>query len=185
VIFEPTAVAGAVVVDVDRHVDERGFFARTWCADEFAAAGLPDGLRQASVSWNEHRHTLRGMHWQAAPHGESKLVRCTRGAIHDVIVDLRPQSPTYLQQVAVELDESNHRALFVPAYVAHGFLTLAERTEVYYQMDTVYVKEGSRGARFDDPAFGIVWPAAPSVISGRDRTYPDFQPELTPTGGGS
>ncbi len=182
-IFEPTAVAGAVVVDVERHADERGFFARTWCADEFTAAGLPNVLRQGSVSWNDRRHTLRGMHWQAAPHGESKLVRCTRGAIHDVIVDLRPESPTYLRHAAVELDESNHRALFVPAYVAHGFLTLVDGTEVYYQMDTLYVPEASRGARFDDPAFAIAWPAPPAVISERDRTYPDLEPALAPTGG--
>ena len=123
-IFSPTAIAGAVVVDLERHVDDRGFFARTWCADEFRAAGLPAELAQCSVSWNEHRHTLRGMHWQAAPHGEGKLVRCTRGAIHDVVVDLRPGSPSYLATVGMRLDEDNRRALFVPPDVAHGFLTL-------------------------------------------------------------
>jgi dTDP-4-dehydrorhamnose 3,5-epimerase len=172
--FEPTAIPGVVVVDVDRHVDERGFFARSWCAEEFAAAGLPSDLVQCSISWNERRHTLRGMHWQAAPHGEGKLVRCTRGAIHDVVVDLRPESPTFLENVAVELDEDNRRALFVPAGVAHGFLTLSGRTEVAYQMDTPYVPAAARGARWDDAAFGIEWPAPPAVIADRDRSYPDF-----------
>jgi dTDP-4-dehydrorhamnose 3,5-epimerase len=165
-----------MVVDVDRHVDDRGFFARTWCAEEFAAAGLPSVAAQSSVSWNEHRHTMRGMHWQASPYGESKLVRCTRGAIHDVIVDLRPESHTYLRSIAVELDERTRRALFIPAGMAHGFLTLVDGTEVLYQMDVAYRPDAARGARWDDPAFGIEWPAVPTVISDRDRTYPDFEP---------
>jgi dTDP-4-dehydrorhamnose 3,5-epimerase len=181
VIFEPTAIGGVVLVDPDRHVDERGFFARTWCADEFAAAGLPDALVQCSVSFNERRHTLRGMHWQAEPHGEGKLVRCTRGAILDVVVDLRPSSPTYLEHVGVQLDQENRRALFVPPGCAHGFLTLAERTEVFYQMDTPFVPEAARGARWDDPAFAIGWPTQPAVVSDRDRTYPDFEPAPTGT----
>jgi dTDP-4-dehydrorhamnose 3,5-epimerase len=172
--FEPTTVAGAVIVDLERHEDERGFFARTWCAREFEAAGLPAHLEQCSVSWNEHRHTLRGMHWQARPHDESKLIRCTRGVIHDVIVDLRPESPTYLAHVAVRLDEDNWRALFVPAGVAHGFLTLRDRTEVFYQMDAAYVPDAARGVRWNDPALGIEWPAGPAVISPRDATYPDY-----------
>jgi dTDP-4-dehydrorhamnose 3,5-epimerase len=174
--FTPTALDGVVFVDVERHVDERGFFARTWCAEEFATAGLPTGLVQASLSWNEHRHTLRGMHWQEAPHGETKLVRCSRGAILDVVVDLRAGSPTYLQHVAVRLDEENRTALLIPAGIAHGFLTLEDRTEVAYQMDAPFVADAARGARFDDPAFAIAWPAAPAVISERDRTYPDFVP---------
>jgi dTDP-4-dehydrorhamnose 3,5-epimerase len=182
VIFAPTAIGGAVLVDLARHVDERGFFARSWCADEFAAAGLADRLVQCSVSWNEHRHTLRGMHWQAEPHGEGKLVRCTRGAILDVIVDVRPASPTYLQHVAVDLDEENRRALFIPPGVAHGFLTLVDETEVFYQMDTAYVADAARGARWDDPAFAISWPAAPAVISERDRSYPDFLPVTSAVG---
>jgi dTDP-4-dehydrorhamnose 3,5-epimerase len=173
VIFEPTAIAGVVLVDVDRHDDERGFFARSWCAREFAAAGLPDQLVQCSVSWNVRRHTLRGMHWQAAPHAEGKLVRCTRGALLDVVVDLRPDSSSYLRHVAVELDSCNRRAIFIPPGFAHGFLTLADSTEVLYQMDTFFVPEAARGARWDDPAFGIDWPAEPAVISQRDRTYPD------------
>src|SRR5262249_47243472 len=150
--FLPTALDGAVLVDVEPFVDERGFFARSWCADEFAAAGLPAVVVQSSVSWNEHRHTLRGMHWQAEPHGEAKLVRCTRGAILDVIVDLRPESATYLQHVGVRLDEDNRRALLIPKGMAHGFLTLLPGTEVLYQMDTVHVPEAARGARWDDPA---------------------------------
>jgi dTDP-4-dehydrorhamnose 3,5-epimerase len=177
VIFEPTAIEGAILVELDRHVDERGFFARSWCAQEFAAAGLSNGLVQCSVSWNERRRTLRGMHWQAVPHGEAKLVRCTRGAIVDVVVDLRPGSGTYLDHVAVELDQENRRAFFIPAGLAHGFLTLVDGTEVFYQMDAVQVPDAARGARWDDPAFAISWPATPAVISERDRSYPDFVPE--------
>jgi dTDP-4-dehydrorhamnose 3,5-epimerase len=178
--FEPTPVAGAVVVELDRHLDDRGFFARAWCADEFAAAGLPDRFVQTSVSWNEHRHTMRGMHWQAEPHGEGKLVRCTRGAILDVAVDLRSESPSYLQHIAVRLDEDNRRALFLAPGLAHGFLTLEAGTEVLYQMDTPYVPEAARGARWDDPAFAIAWPAVPEVISERDRSYPDLVPTGSP-----
>jgi dTDP-4-dehydrorhamnose 3,5-epimerase len=183
--FESTIIPGVVVVDLERHVDERGFFARSWCADEFAAAGLPSDLVQCSISWNERRHTLRGMHWQAAPHGEGKLVRCTRGAIHDVVVDLRPESAAFLENIAIELDEDNRRALFVPAGVAHGFLTLADRTEVTYQMDTPYVPAAARGARWDDAAFGIEWPAPPAVISDRDRAYPDFIADSATAGSSS
>jgi dTDP-4-dehydrorhamnose 3,5-epimerase len=178
VIFEPTAIEDVVIVGVDRHVDERGFFARTWCMQEFAEAGLPTGLVQCSLSWNEHRHTLRGLHWQAAPDGEGKLVRCTRGSIFDVVVDLRPTSCTYLNHVAVELDQENRRALFIPPGLAHGFLTLVDSTEVYYQMDAVHVPDAARGARWDDPVFDIAWPATPALISERDRTYPDFVPDL-------
>jgi len=175
VIFTPTAVGGAVLVDPERREDERGFFARTWCAREFADAGLPAGLVQCSISWNARRHTLRGMHWQAAPHQETKLVRCTRGALLDVVVDLRPGSPTWLRHVAVELSADNRRALLIPPGAAHGFLTLVEGTEVLYQMDAFHAPEAARGARWDDPALGIAWPAAPAVISERDRTYPDFR----------
>jgi dTDP-4-dehydrorhamnose 3,5-epimerase len=180
--FEATSLRGTVIVDVDRHVDDRGFFARTWCAEEFAAAGLADGFVQSSVSWNEHIHTLRGMHWQAEPHGEAKLVRCTRGAIFDVAIDLRPESRSYLQHITVHLDQDNRRAMLVPRGVAHGFLTLAPQTEVLYQMDTVHVPESARGVRWDDPAFGIAWPAAPAVISERDRTYADLFVTSDPAG---
>ena len=173
-IFEATPIPGLVIVDLDMHTDERGFFARSWCAREFADAGLPDGLAQCSISWNKSRHTLRGMHWQAAPHGEGKLVRCTGGALLDVVVDLRAESPTYLDHFSAELTSSNRSALFIPAGLAHGFLTLADETEVLYQMDTPYVAEASRGVRWDDPAFAIDWPAVPAVISERDSTYPDL-----------
>jgi dTDP-4-dehydrorhamnose 3,5-epimerase len=176
-IFEATRIPGLVIVDLERHTDDRGFFARSWCAQEFAAAGLPDRLVQCSVSWNTSRHTLRGMHWQAAPHGEAKLVRCTGGALLDVVVDVRPGSPTYLDHFAVELSSTNRRAMFIPSGLAHGFLTLADETEVLYQMDAFYVAEASQGARWDDPAFAIDWPAVPAVISDRDRTYPDFRLE--------
>jgi dTDP-4-dehydrorhamnose 3,5-epimerase len=175
VILTATEIPGAVLVDVERHEDERGFFARTWCTREFAAAGLPAGLVQSSISWNPRRHTLRGMHWQAAPHAETKLVRCTRGAILDVIVDVRPGSPTWLRNVAVELTADNRRALLIPAGAAHGFLTLEAETEVLYQMDAFHAPEAARGARWDDPALGIRWPAPPVVISARDRAYPDFR----------
>ncbi len=179
-IFEPTIISGVALVDIDRHIDERGFFARTWCAEEFAAVGLPHALVQCSLSWNVARHTLRGMHWQESPHGEGKLVRCTRGAILDVIVDLREDSGTYLEHVGVQLDQENRRVLFVPPGVAHGFLTLAERTEVLYQMDTAHVPTAARGARWNDPAFAITWPAPPAVISERDRDYADYVPQREP-----
>jgi dTDP-4-dehydrorhamnose 3,5-epimerase len=180
--FEPTSIPGATLVELDCHLDERGFFARSWCALEFASAGLPAAFVQSSVSWNEHRHTLRGMHWQAEPHGEGKLIRCTRGALFDVIVDLRPESATYLRHVGVRLDEENRRALFVPPGVAHGFLTLVPSTEVLYQMDTRYVADASRGARWNDPTFAIRWPSRPAVICERDRTFPDLVPQTTRAG---
>lgn len=174
-IWQPTHLPGAVIIDVERHEDERGFFARTWCTEEVAQAGRSHPVVQCSISWNARRHTLRGMHWQADPHGETKLVRCTRGAILDVVVDVRPHSPTYLQHLAVELDDHNRRALLVPPGFAHGFLTLADDVEVFYQIDAPHVPDAARGARWDDPAFAIPWPARPAVISERDRTYPDFQ----------
>jgi dTDP-4-dehydrorhamnose 3,5-epimerase len=176
-IFHETAIPYLVVVDLERHTDERGFFARSWCSEEFRKAGLPDHFAQCNVSWNTCRHTLRGMHWQAAPHGEAKFVRCTSGALFDVAIDLRVQSPTYLQHFAIELSSTNRRAVFIPSGLAHGFLTLVDETEVLYHMDVPFVEGVSRGARWDDPAFAIEWPALPSVISDRDRTYPDFHPE--------
>jgi dTDP-4-dehydrorhamnose 3,5-epimerase len=178
-IFERANLAGVVIVSPDRHTDERGFFARTWCGREFAAAGLPSTLAQCSVSWNERRYTLRGLHWEAEPQRESKLVRCTRGAIYDVVVDLRPESPSYLRHIGVELTADDHRAVFIPPGVAHGFLTLTDGTEVLYQMDSSYTAEAERGARWDDPAFAVDWPAAPAVISERDRSFPDFAVDWT------
>ncbi|KAB2965657.1 MAG: dTDP-4-keto-6-deoxy-D-glucose epimerase [Thermoanaerobaculia bacterium] len=174
--FEPLAPAGAWRITVEPSVDERGLFARTWCAREFAAAGIPSQFVQTSLSWNPRRGTLRGLHWQAAPHGEGKLVRCTRGRIHDVLVDLRDGSPTRLRPVELELSADGREAVWIPPGVAHGFLTLEDGCEVHYAMTVEHVAEASRGARFDDPAFGIRWPASVEVISQRDRGWPDFEP---------
>ncbi len=173
--FTELDVAGAVLVSPERHEDERGHFARTWCAEEFAEHGLDTRVAQASVSFNHRAGTLRGMHWQDRAAPELKLVRCTRGAVLDVIVDVRPESPTYLAHAAVELNEDNGVALHVPAGVAHGFLTRRDATEILYQMTTRYTPAAARGARWNDPAFGISWPAEPVVINERDRTYPDYE----------
>lgn len=172
--FTETTVSGAFLVDLELHHDDRGFFARSWCAEEFARAGLNPRLVQCNVSWNRHRGTLRGLHYQRSPAAEAKLVRCTRGAIHDVILDLRPQSRTYLRHEAAKLSAENRRALYVPEGCAHGFLTLEDESEVFYQMSEFYNAEHAAGVRWDDPAFGIPWPGEVAVISERDRTYPDF-----------
>ena len=173
-IFTETGLPGAVVIDLDRHEDERGFFARTWCRTEFETHGLDGGLVQCSVSRNRLRGTLRGLHYQTPPHAEVKLVRCTMGAVFDVIVDLREDSPTRGRYFAATLTADNHRAMYVPKGFAHGFLTLVDDCEVYYQMSEIYHPEVSRGVRWNDPAFGIAWPETPVVISERDATYPDF-----------
>jgi dTDP-4-dehydrorhamnose 3,5-epimerase len=173
--FTETPLAGAVVIDIEPHRDERGLFSRIFCRETFLAAGLPGEFVQASVSHNLRRGTLRGMHFQAAPHEEPKLVRCTRGAIHDVIVDLRRQSPTHCRWFAVELTHANRRTLFVPAGFAHGFQTLVDDTEILYQMAEPYAPELARGVRWNDPAFAIDWPIAPPFMSERDATYPDYR----------
>jgi dTDP-4-dehydrorhamnose 3,5-epimerase len=172
--FTETALRGAFIVDVQPHEDERGFFARTWCVREFEDHGLNPRLVQCSFSSNTRKGTLRGLHYQAAPFAEAKLVRCTKGAIYDVIVDLRPGSPTRGRHVGVELTAANHRALYVPEGFAHGLLTLADDTEVLYQISEFYHPDASTGVRWNDPAFGIDWPARPAVISARDAAYPDF-----------
>jgi dTDP-4-dehydrorhamnose 3,5-epimerase len=174
--FTRTTITGAFLVDLEPITDERGFFARSFCRHEFAAHGLNPELAQCNVSLNRRRGTLRGMHWQAAPHEEAKLVRCIRGMLHDVIVDLRAGSPTYGRHTAVLLSAENRRMLYVPEGCAHGFLTLEDDTEVLYQMSAFYAPESARGVRFDDPAFGIRWPAEVMVISERDRGYPDWAP---------
>jgi dTDP-4-dehydrorhamnose 3,5-epimerase len=174
--FTRTTITGAFLVDLEPITDERGFFARSFCRHEFAAHGLNPELAQCNVSLNRRRGTLRGMHWQAAPHEEAKLVRCTRGMLHDVIVDLRAGSPTYGRHTAVLLSAENRRMLYVPEGCAHGFLTLEDDTEVLYQMSAFYAPESARGVRFDDPVFGIRWPAEVMVISERDRGYPDWAP---------
>jgi dTDP-4-dehydrorhamnose 3,5-epimerase len=163
------------VLELEKRGDERGYFARTFCAQEFEAHGLNPHLVQCSTAFNLWRGTLRGLHWQAPPKSEAKLVRVTRGAIHDVIVDLRPDSPTRLQHVAVELTADNGQMLYIPEGLAHGFQTLADSTEVSYQMSEFFAPECARGARWNDPAFGITWPLPNPIMNDRDRSYPDFR----------
>jgi dTDP-4-dehydrorhamnose 3,5-epimerase len=178
VILQETPLSGAFVVEIEPHHDARGFFGRTFDVETFAAHGLATTIDQVSVSYNAVAGTLRGMHYQADPHGEEKLVRCVRGAIHDVIVDLRPDSPTYTRAFGLDLDVESRRALYIPKGMAHGFQTLTDDAEVLYLITTPYVPEAGRGVRWDDPAFDIRWPNAPGerVMSDRDRTYPDFTP---------
>ena len=170
--FQESPLAGAYTIEMDRLEDERGFFARSHSAEEFAARGLPAAMPQSSVSFNARRGTLRGLHYQAEPHAEDKLVRCTAGAIYDVIVDLRPDSPTARRWFGVELSAANHRSLFVPKGLAHGFMTLRDDTEVLYMISVPYAPGFERGLRWNDPAIGISWPTAPSVVSARDAAYP-------------
>jgi dTDP-4-dehydrorhamnose 3,5-epimerase len=172
--FTAAALPGLVIVDIAVMSDDRGYFARTFCAEEFAAAGLPTVFPQCNTSFNRARGTLRGLHWQADPYPEGKLVRCTRGMILDVAVDLRPESPTCRRWFGVELSAENGRALYIPPGFAHGFQTLADETEVFYQMSEAYRGDLSRGGRWDDPAFGIDWPIRNPILSPRDATYPDY-----------
>ena len=174
--FTPSELPDAVIIDIEGHVDQRGLFARTFCEEEFAAAGLPTRFVQSSVSFNTRRGTLRGLHYQAGPRPEGKVVRCTRGAIQDVVVDLRPTSATFLRWVGVELTAENRRALYIPPGCAHGFQTLTDDSEVLYLMTEFYAPEMARGVRWNDPVFGIDWPIANPTMSERDATFPDFQP---------
>jgi len=173
-IFHETSLPGAMLIDLEERVDERGFFARSFCRREFAANGLNPEVKQCNISFNRSRGTLRGMHSQAPGYKEDKLVRCTRGAIYDVIIDLREDSPTFLRHVAVELSADKRSALYVPKGMYHGFLTLTDDAEVFYQMSEFYVDGQGRGVRYNDPAFGIDWPEKVTVISDKDATYPDF-----------
>ena len=173
-IFQQTPLAGAYLVGLEPHADERGFFARTFCEREFAAHGLATRFPQANVSFNRRALTLRGMHWQVAPHAEAKLVRCTAGAIYDVIVDLRRRSASRLAWFGAELSAQRRNALYVPEGFAHGFLTLVPDTEVSYWMSASYAPEAARGVRFDDPRIGIAWPAQPALVSARDLAYPEY-----------
>jgi len=175
--FTPTALPGAWLVEVERHEDERGFFARTWCRREFEARGLDTELAQCSMSHTLRRGTLRGLHWQADPHAETKLIRCTQGVIWDVIVDLRRNSTTYRQHHAVELSADNCRALYVPKGFAHGFVTLADHSQVLYCMSAFHEPAAARGARWNDPAFAIPWPVTHPTLNQRDANYPDFPVE--------
>src|ERR1041385_102965 len=177
VIFTPLPLSGAYLVELEPRADERGFFARSFCEREFAANGLPVRFPQDNISRNHRAGTLRGMHFQVAPHREAKLVRVGRGAIHDVIVDLRPTSPTHLEWLGVELSAENGRALFVPEGFAHGFITLADETDVHYQMTEFYRPDGARALRWNDPRIGIRWPGEPFVIAARDAEYPDYDPK--------
>lgn len=170
--FTETPLSGAFTVELEQRGDARGFFARTWCAKEFAAHGIDVAMLQGNLSVNEKRGTLRGMHFQAAPHQEDKLVRCTRGAIFDVIVDLRPHSPSYRRWFGTELTADNYRMLFVPKDFAHGYQTLTDHAEVNYLVSAEYVPAASRGLRHDDPALGIRWPLPVTVISDADRNWP-------------
>ena len=173
-IFRETKLKGAYIIELEPLEDERGFFARSFCQKEFEQHGLNFSIVQCNLSYNKKRGTLRGMHYQIAPHEEAKLVSCIRGAIYDVIIDLRPNSSTYRQWFAVELTAEDYRMLYIPAGFAHGFQTLKDDTEVFYQISEFYHPESAKGVCWNDPAFGIVWPDDIRVISDRDRQYPDF-----------
>lgn len=173
-IIAATEIADAKIIDIDPLRDERGFFARTWCQRELAAAGLSTEIAQESISYSRNKATLRGLHFQRAPHGEVKIVRCLHGAIYDVIVDIRPDSPTYLRWQGFELTAANRRALYVPNGCLHGFETLADDTEVAYLISAFYVPAASAGYRYDDSAFGISWPLPVAVINDKDLAWPDF-----------
>ena len=173
-IFEETRLKEVFEIHLEPIFDERGFFARAWCQKEFEAHGLSTILVQNNISFSAQKGTLRGLHYQVEPYSETKLIRCTQGAIHDVVVDLRRNSPTFKHWTAAILTSANRLMLYVPEGCGHGFLTLEDNTEVFYQMSQFYNPQAARGVRWDDPAFGIVWPAEVRVISERDRTYPDF-----------
>jgi dTDP-4-dehydrorhamnose 3,5-epimerase len=173
-IFHKTTLRGAAIIDIEKFEDERGFFARTWCRREFEAQGLNADLVQCNISFNTKEGTLRGMHYQIKPREEAKLVRCTRGSLCDVIVDLRRDSPTFKEYLSVILTADNRKMLYVPEGFAHGFLTLEANTEAHYQMSEFYAPDLAGGFRWNDPAFGIAWPGEAKVMSERDRNFPDF-----------
>lgn len=173
-IFHETKLENAYIIDIQKHQDQRGFFARAWCQNEFEAHGLVPRVVQTNISYNHVKGTLRGMHYQTAPYAETKLVRCTQGAIFDVIIDLRPDSATYQQWLGVELTAANYQMLYVPEGFAHGFVTLEDNVEVTYQVSQFYTPEAEGGVRYDDPAFGIEWPVTIAVISDKDKSWPDY-----------
>lgn len=170
--FRSTGLDGFVAIELDMHTDSRGAFARTFCEEQFSRAGIQFRVVQANLSFNPHRHTLRGMHYQEEPHEEPKVVLCSRGRMFDVVVDLRPDSPKYLQWEALELGPRLARSVYIAPGLAHGFITLEEETEVLYLMGAPYVPSSARGVRWDDPAIGIEWPARPEIISRKDAAYP-------------
>lgn len=175
-LFRELSLPGAYLVEIEPRADERGFFARTFCEDEFAAAGLVTRFPQASVSYNARRGTVRGMHFQATPHEETKLVRCLAGAVYDVIVDLRPESPTYLRSIGVELTAKNRAALYLPKGFAHGFQSLRDDSELLYMIDVGYVANAARGIRWNDPSIDVQWPDPVEVIAEKDSEFPDLIP---------
>lgn len=179
--FHELSVVGAWRIDTDVLGDARGPFSRVWCAAEFGRRGLPASLSQASISGNVRRATLRGMHYRSATDDEYKLVRCIRGAVYDVVLDLRPESPTYLRWDSVQLSADNRTAICIPPGCAHGFLTLADESDLLYMMSVAYRPNAESGVRWDDPAFGIAWPEQPAVISPRDASYPDHDASGRPT----
>jgi dTDP-4-dehydrorhamnose 3,5-epimerase len=173
-IFTETKLKGAYVIDIERRTDHRGFFARVWCAEEFESHGLNPHLVQSNIGFNTQAGTLRGMHFQAAPHAEVKLVRCTMGAVYDVMVDLRPGSPTHREWVAVELTADNRRMVYIPEGFAHGYQALTDNAEICYHTTQLYAPASAGGVRYDDTAFGIVWPLSVTAISDADRIWPDY-----------
>ena len=173
--FHETKIRGVFEIRLEHTLDERGFFARSWCKTEFEHHGLNPKLAQCNVSFNTRKGTLRGMHYQAPPYAEIKIVRCTRGAIYDVVIDLRPESQTFKKWISAMLTADNRNMIYVPEGCAHGFLTLEDGSEVFYQMSEAYNADSARGVRWDDPAFQIAWPAKVDVISERDRSYPDIK----------
>ena len=173
--FTRTDIPGAVIVELQKFEDERGYFARGWCSREFAEQGLPDKFVQMNISYNRHSHTLRGFHYQIAPYGEDKLLRCIRGGVFDVVIDLRPDSPTYKQHICLDMTAKNQRMLLVPKGCANAFLTMEDETEATYLVSEPYQPTAERGVRWNDPAFGIKWPIdTPAVISAKDRSWPDY-----------
>lgn len=173
-IFTETKLKGAFIIEIEKLEDERGFFGRSWCVNEMKDHGINVNILQANVSFNKYKGTLRGMHYQKAPYGESKLVRCSRGSIFDVIIDLRPDSPTYKQWIGVELSQDNYKMLFVPVDFAHGFITLEEDSEVTYMMSEIFVPGAGKTIRWNDPVFNIKWPFEPLIMSEKDKKQADF-----------
>ena len=178
-IFSATEIPDVFTLDLEKREDDRGFFARGWCQHEFGNHGLPNRIAQMNISFNRRKHTLRGFHYQVTPYQEDKLLRCVRGAVHDVLIDLRPESPTFMRHIALELSAANYRMLLIPKGCANAFLTLVDDTEITYLVSEFYTPTAERGVRWDDPAFTISWPAEPAVISDKDRNWPDFVSERT------
>ena len=170
--FVQTSLPGAYVIELEKRSDERGFFARSFCVDELSSIGFDKTIVQANVSYNKHKGTLRGLHFQEAPFAETKIVRCTKGRVYDVIVDMRNDSQTYKKWFGIELSETNHKALFVPEGFAHGYVTLTEGAEVFYLVTALYNKDAERGIRYDDPAIGIQWPVVVEHVSEKDKKWP-------------